>query len=241
MGILDEAQPVGDTEPYIKMLLHSDPGVGKTYWAANAPDPCFEDFERSTETLRKVEKFKDIPVFRPKNFAKAKEFAMEAVKKYGTVIFDTVSSMQVMYMNEYMEKIEKLEKSKKPDRNRWMPYQGDYRHATNELTDFWLTLQRADCHIIFLAHTKLLTNDEGQTVGKVPMLSPAVKDSLAQFVNVVAYMEKKTTGMGDKRSTDRYMYFNSTNIIQAKNRLGIQEEFVKNPKFEEIFSYGTGS
>lgn len=228
-SILDLAKPLEDETPWIKMVLHGRPGVGKTFFAAKAPDPVFIDFERSTETLRHAGMTK-VPVVRPKTFKQVRDFVKEAPKKFGTIVFDTVSSMQTFYMREYMIEVEK----KQSGRDKFLPYQGDYRYATNELTDLWLELQEMACNVIFIAHSKEIENENGNVIGIVPLLTPAVRDAISQFINVIGYLEAKTNPVA--KTTDRNLYLNSTNVILAKNRLGITEPFIKNPKFEDIFN-----
>jgi AAA domain len=229
MNPLDLAKPLDEEVPWIKMVLHGFPGVGKTYFAAHAPDPVFIDFERSTETLRKIAGKEKTPVVRPETFKQVRDFVKVAPDRYGTIVFDTVSSMQTFYMREYM-----IVEGAKPGRDKFLPYQGDYRYATNELSDLWLELQEMACNVIFLAHTKEHTNDQGNVVALRPLLTPAVGDALSQFINVIGYLELKPNPLA--KTTDRLLYLNSTNIILAKNRLGITEQSLKNPTFGDIFN-----
>jgi hypothetical protein len=148
--------------------------------------------------------------------------------------------MQVMYMNEYLEKMVDEAKKKNRVRDKYDRYQGDYNHATNELTDFWLTLQQANCGIVFIAHEKIYykEDEDGNPTSVinriVPDLTPAVRDSIKKFINVVAYLEK-TPGNAIKKEDVRKLYVNKTNTIMAKNRLGITQPFLENPKFNDIF------
>lgn len=232
MSLLDKAKPLSEEVPWIKMVLYGAPGVGKTYWAAQAPEPVFIDFERSTETLRSVLELKDVPVFRPETFKEVMKFVEEVAKtkKFSTIIFDTVSSMQTFYMREYMIEVEK----KGGGRDRFLPYQGDYRYATNELTDLWWYCQNMDANVIFIAHEKVVENDQGNIAAIYPLLTPAVRDALSQFINVIGYMEKKTNAVS--KTVERNLYLNSTNTILAKNRLGITDQSIKNPKFGDLFN-----
>lgn len=228
MTILDKAKPVSDDEPYIKAVIHGGPGVGKTYFAASAPNPVFIDWERSTETLRYSTEFKDTPVFRPTHFKEVWDFVKEAPKKYSTVVLDTATSMQVAYNTEYMEGVEKATK-----RDKYLPYQGDFRRGANELTDFFLTLQEMPINLIVITHSDYIRDEETKKVISIePLLTPAVKKNLSAFINVIAYLEKKSV-LG---KPERTMYLNSTHLIMAKNRLGITAESIKNPTFQGVFS-----
>lgn len=235
-SILDKALSVEDIPAYPKGVLYSPFGDGKTQFCADAPNPVWIDFERSYETLRAIGK-NDIPVFRPRKFSEATEFAREAAKKFDNIIVDTVSSMQVMYMNEYLDKQVADSNGR---RQKYLRYQGDYNYATNELTDFFLTMQNAECGVIFIAHEKIYFREDADgnpttTISKiVPDLTPAVRSGLGKFVNVIAYLEKDP-GSSIKPSVGRKLYLNKTATIMAKNRLGIQEQFLINPKFTDVF------
>lgn len=231
MGILDEAVILGQDEPFVKMVLHGSPGVGKTTFAAEAPEVTFVDFERSTDTLRHHEKFKQIPILRPKNMKQVFDYTKASVGKFQSIVFDTVSSMQLFYMREFMIEVER----KDGKRDKFLPYQGDYRYATNELTDFFLFLQEAPMNVIFCAHSDFITNEEGRVIEIRPSLTPRVWSNLKAFISVVAYMERKTSGIGANAKTERKLYLNSTNTIVAKNRLGIEVESITNPVYKEIF------
>jgi len=232
MGILDEAVALAEDTPYVKAVIHGDTGVGKTTLAANSPDPTFVDFERSTDTLRSNSEFDKIKILRPKTMKQVFDYSKAAVGNFGTIAFDTVTSMQLFYMREFMLKVES---DSKGGRDKFLPYQGDYRYATNELTDFFLFLQEAPINVIFLAHSDYVQNEQGTVVRIQPTLTPRVWSNLKAFISVVAYLEKSTTGLGANAKVVRKLYLNSTNIIVAKNRLGIQETYIENPNFKELF------
>jgi hypothetical protein len=240
MGILDKAVKLHESQPYVKMVLHGAEGVGKTTFTADAPNPTFVDFERSTDTLAHDDRYKEIPVLRPGlqedgSVVRMKDvfaYAKAVIGKYDTIIFDTVTSMQIFYMNEYMADIEK----KNSNRDKYIRFQGDYGYATNELTDFFLFLQNAPINVIFNAHSDFERNEENRLVAIRPSLTPRVWGNLRAFISVVAYYEKITTGMGDKAKTERRLYLNSTNVITAKNRLQIKETYIVDPTFKELFS-----
>jgi hypothetical protein len=90
-------------------------------------------------------------------------------------------------------------------------------------------------NVIFCAHSDFVTNEEGILVEIRPSLTPRVWSNLKAFISVVAYMEKKTSGIGAAAKTERKLYLNSTNTIVAKNRLGIEAVSVTNPVYKEIF------
>jgi hypothetical protein len=238
-SVLDLALPISEIPQYVKMLHYSDTGAGKTQFAYGAPNPTWIDFERSFETLRTLSDGDKVKVLMPTSFDQVKKYVADAIKVFDTIVFDTISSMQVFYMNEFVA--EMVADTTLPKRNdKYVRYEGDYNYATNELTDFFLMLQNAPVNIIFNAHSKVIytKNDKGQdttTIYKImPDITPAVWGKIKAFVNVVAYTEKLTV-LGKPDEPIRKMYLNSTNQIQAKNRLGIQKQSIDNPTFKDVF------
>lgn len=238
MSILNQARSLADEPPFIKAIIYGAEGAGKTYFSGSAPKPIWIDFERSSETLRSVEHLKNTKVFRPKRFDDVREFFREASKQYETIVIDTITTMQVFYMREYMAEQEEATKTKSGSqkRDKFLSYQGDFRYATAELTDFFLELQEAPVNVIMLAHVKEMYKkvEDNMVIDTIrPEMTPAVWSAVRAFVNVVGYLERTTNGV--TKRVDRRLYLNSTNIIQAKNRLGIDTESVLNPDFKELF------
>lgn len=235
-SVLDLALPLDSEPAYTKAVIHSLPGIGKTTFCADAPKPTWIDFERSSDALRVIPSMVKTPILRPTSFKQVVEYTKAAIPVFETLVYDTITSMQVFYMREYMVRMETQNPTK---RDRYLPYQGDYIFATNELTDFFLMLQEAPINVIFNAHsnviyTKDANNHDTSTIYQIrPALTPAVWGNLRAFINVVAYLDKKTS-LG-KTQPEWEMYFNTTNTIIAKNRLGIKETSIKNPQYKDIF------
>lgn len=229
--ILDRAQPLDDEFPYIKLLLHGDAGAGKTHFSSFAPNPVWMDWERSSETLRTIPEKSGTPIFRPKSFAEVREFTRAAPKKYETLVLDTMTTAQIFYMREYMKNA--VANSQGRRTNVFDTYQGDYRIATAELTDWFLELQEMPMHVICIAHSNYVLNDDGVLVKIEPQLTMRVRKNLEAFINVIGYLERKSSITG---AAERKLYVNPTGIIVAKNRLGIQETSIKDPSFESLFT-----
>lgn len=232
-SLLDKVITAEQRPYYVKALIYGPGGGGKTTFAASAPNPVFEDVERSTESLRRNPLLKNTPLYVPDSFEDMYAFAREVVrmKAYETIVIDTIGRAQTNHISDYLETA-----TKKPDgsrsRSQYLPLWGDFRLSTAMLDEFFVFLQNANIHVIFIAHDRVYMNEEGNVTRITPDLTPALGKSLRELVNVVAYMEA-VTDLGGQ--TKRKMYLNSINKIEAKNRLCIKEITIENPTFEGVF------
>jgi len=242
-SVLTKARPISDVEAYIKWLLYGSKGAGKTYLAGRAPKPLFFDFERSTETLRYSEETKNVPVLQAGIDFNSAQDIIDTVKaaiksNYETLVFDTATRMQIFQMQEYMLAIEAADVKKNGDkstRTHYLPYQGDFRYSTELLDELFMILQQAPIHVVFTAHArnvyKTKSDQTLELTGIIPDLTPALSGRLSGLVNVVGYMESSPDVQGRQK---RKLYVNPGMIIEAKNRLGIQELSLDNPTFATL-------
>lgn len=232
MSILDRVQLIEDMPYFVKLLLYGPGGVGKTrFIGEGAPTPVFMDVERSGETFRRIPELAKTPIFVPKDFEDMFEFSKAVVKakRYDTLVVDTIGRAQTNQVRDYL-----IVETNKPKvtRSKYLPLWGDYRVSTNMLDEFFVFLQEAPIHVVFIAHDRVYLNEDGQITRICPDLTPALSKALTELINVVAYMDATTDIMG---KIERKLIVNPINKIEAKNRLNIQELSIKNPNFKDIF------
>jgi len=242
-SVLTKARPISDVEAYIKWLLYGSKGAGKTYLAGRAPKPLFFDFERSTETLRYSEETKNVPVLQAGVDFNSAQDIIDTVKaaiksNYETLVFDTATRMQIFQMQEYMLAIEAADVKRNganSTRTHYIPYQGDFRYSTELLDELFMILQQAPIHVIFTAHARKVYKEKSdksmELTDIIPDLTPTLSGRLSGLVNVVGYMESSPDVQGRQK---RKLYVNPGMIIEAKNRLGIQELSLDNPTFATL-------
>ena len=221
---------------FVKMFLYGPTGHGKTKFTADAPSPKWYDFENSTETLEHYPEYKDIPVVK---FPKADDIG-RLVKKdvqdptVETVVIDTVTSGLDFYLDTYMKEVARGRNGRKP-RDEFEISEGDYKYATNVFGGLFGELVRAEINIVVIGHERLIFDkDTGSLVRILPGLTPKLQEVATQLFNVVGYYKMKTSTDPTKR--ERELYVNPTGLIEAKNRLNIQETILKNPTWKDLYN-----
>jgi hypothetical protein len=93
-------------------------------------------------------------------------------------------------------------------------------------------LQKANIHVIIIAHERIDTDKDGNIIRITPDITPTLKKSIMGLINIAAFLEVETNIKGERV---RKLTVNPYQNIEAKNRLDIQETSIKNPNFNEIF------
>lgn len=209
------------------MLLYGPSGHGKTRFVADAPKPLWIDFEDSTETLYNWPEYQGIPLVVPKDINDIISKTRRAVSDpdIETVVIDTISTGFEFALRAYMEA---------QDRDKFNVYEGDYKYLTQVFQNLFGILQRADINVVIIGHERFITNDAGSLVKIVPDLPPKLQGAAQKLFNVVAYLKLKPNNDPAKRV--RELYINPSGLIEAKNRLNIQETFLVNPEWKDLYN-----
>ena len=87
--------------------------------------------------------------------------------------------------------------------------------------------------MVIIGHERIFRDAEsGRITGIVPDITPRLQQAVTRLVNIVGYMEAEPSQI---KGVTRKLYVNRTKVIEAKNRLNIQEVFIENPEWKEIF------
>jgi phage nucleotide-binding protein len=223
---MDGFTPVENTVQYVKALLYGQPGSGKTRFCADAPKPIWLDFESSTETLRHWPEYRSTPVKRPRSIDELVKDVKKAVidPEVDTVVIDSITSALDFYMRDAAEK-------RASKRDKFEFWEADYKYATQVFTDLFGILQNAPINVVIIGHERVFRDAEGKLETIVPDITPRLQQAVSRLVNVVAYLTCTNTQKGAIRK----LYLNRTSVIEAKNRLNIQEIYLENPTWKEVF------
>lgn len=220
--------PVRDQVQYVKALLYGQAGSGKTRFCADAPNPFWFDFESSTETLRHWPEYSHIHTKRPRDVDELRKDITTAITDpaIDTIIIDSITTSLDYYLRQHMEKTAK-------QRDKYSLYEADYKYATQVFTDLFGFLQSAPINVVIIGHERIARNNEtGNVTAIYPDITPRLQQAVTRLVNVVGYLQAEPSNV---KGTRRRLYVNRTNVIEAKNRLNIQETYIENPTWKGIF------
>lgn len=221
-------EKIEDRDEHCKLLIYGPPGVGKTTFAAGAPNPVILDYENSSESLRGTPLANiDLAGTRKQlaNYDDVLDFIKKVPDKYDTIIIDSVSSMYDTMLMEHMRK-------EKRDRHIALFY--DFRKMTNVLKEIFYELVNIDKNVIIVSHETHLTDENNKILQIRPLLPPALRQSVERLVNEVFYLEasKNLTG-----GMERVLHVESQGYILAKNRQShLLEAKIKNPTWKEVYN-----
>jgi hypothetical protein len=222
-------QFVKDRTVYVKALIYGQAGAGKTRFCADAPQPCWFDFESSTETLRHWPEYENTPVKTPKDIEELRRDIEKCVKDpdIGTIVIDSITSSLDYYLRRRMDSVS-------AKRDKYTLYEADYKYATQVFTDLFGFLQDIPINVVIIGHERIFRDTEsGRVTGIVPDVTPRLQQAVTRLVNVVGYFEAEPSM---QKGVTRKLYLNRTKVIEAKNRLNIQDTFIVNPEWKTIFN-----
>ena len=219
---------VKDKERYIKALIYGQAGAGKTRFCADSPSPAWFDFESSTETLFHIPEYQEIPVKKPRDVEELRRDVKAAVSdpEVQTIVIDSITTSLDYYLRHRMDSVASK-------RDKYTLYEADYKYATQVFTDLFGYLQECSINVVIIGHERVFREaDTGRVTGIVPDVTPRLQQAVTRLVNLVGYMEAEPS---QHKGVTRKLYVNRTKVIEAKNRLNIQEVFIENPEWKEIF------
>lgn len=222
-----------EIDPTIKILIYGPSGVGKTVFAATAPDVLFLDAEGGMLSVadKKIDRIK-INSF--KDIKDAFMFLKNEKHDYKTVVIDSLTETQKKSMDEIL-------KASGKD----MPRIGDWGMNIEQIRRMVRNFRDLPMNVIITALEMNLTDeDEGISTKSPALQGKSLPQEVMGFMDVVGYMvaqEKKIESEGKgKKETEkkvvRAIRVQPTASINAKDRspggkLGI---WVK-PDFTEIY------
>lgn len=225
---MDFSAPIEDQPRYIKALIYGQAGSGKTRFCADAPNPFWFDFESSTETLRHWPEYKHIQSKKPKDVDELRRDILATIKDgtVETIVIDSITTSLDYYLRQHMDKVAKT-------RDKYLIHEADYKYATQVFTDLFGFLQAAPINVVIIGHERISRTLESGTVnGIYPDITPRLQQAVTRLVNLVGYLQAEPSQV---KGMTRRLYVNRTRIIEAKNRLNIQDIYIEQPTWKGVF------
>lgn len=226
----------GKTEVAPKVMITGLSGAGKSYLAATLPDALFLDIEGGLSFLDVAK----TPV------ATADELMQDLLElykapkqEYKYIVIDSVDWLVNLFAAKTSgagqgKTLEALMESATLTLNK---SQGGYgngkqvleNYIRNTLVKFLNMLNRKGYGIILIAHAdkKTLMDSDGTNIDRIaPKMDINSMNVFVEWVDNLFYIKRDDDGV-------RHLIVNPTDVIMAKNRMGIQEdEFVMDDKFD---------
>lgn len=222
-----------DLSRHIKALIYSEPGAGKTVFAATAPKPLIIDVENSTEALGdwpdllaeakviRLDKWDDL------------ETIVDAIRsgdpQYAdreTLVIDTISELQRRNLDELLDHKAKLDSTK----SRFLAYQQDYKQSGEMLRRIVTAFRDLPMHLIVLSHAREVL-DDGRMVIR-PDLTPKLQDTMRGIFGIQGFLFEINEDWN--APFKNALQTRSNNVVQAKSRYRHLPPVVENPTFDTI-------
>lgn len=226
----------GKTEVAPKVMITGLSGAGKSYLAATLPDALFLDIEGGLSFLDVTK----TPVATADELMQDLLELFKAPKQeYKYIVIDSVDWLVNLFAAKTSgagqgKTLEALMESATLTLNK---SQGGYgngkqvleNYIRNTLVKFLNTLNRKGYGIILIAHAdkKTLMDSDGTNIDRIaPKMDINSMNVFVEWVDNLFYIKRDDDGV-------RHLIVNPTDVIMAKNRMGIQEdEFVMDDKFD---------
>ena len=226
----------GKTEVAPKVMITGLSGAGKSYLAATLPDALFLDIEGGLSFLDVAK----TPVATADELMQDLLELFKAPKQeYKYIVIDSVDWLVNLFAAKTSgagqgKTLEALMESATLTLNK---SQGGYgngkqvleNYIRNTLVKFLNMLNRKGYGIILIAHAdkKTLMDSDGTNIDRIaPKMDINSMNVFVEWVDNLFYIKRDDDGV-------RHLIVNPTDVIMAKNRMGIQEdEFVMDDKFD---------
>jgi hypothetical protein len=200
----------------IVMVVYSRGGVGKTTFAASAPNPIIFDFENGTKYLG--ERGIDVPVVRMNNWFTSKDKAelSELFKNYDSIVVDPLGEAmdKLIYSPEIA--------GKKYRTGDGSPTMAGWGEIKRQMRNFIKWLRGTGKNIIIVAHEKEIQTEEGLT--HRIQVATGLADEIPNMVDVISYM---AVNRKDERQTRALYTPAQGGSFDSKDRLGRIPEIVE--------------
>lgn len=228
-------KPLGNTNPFIHMMLVAMPGGGKTVLAGTAPNALFitTDPEGTISAFAMGSKAKELEVLAWSDISDVYLYLKNGgIKELGVewVIIDNVSEAQTFAMTATMEAARK----QKPGLDEFVPTQQDYQRSQNMLTKMVRQFNDLPVNTIWTAWQAEAEDAEGETyfTPSIHGQKGQIAQQIAGWQNVIGYIQ--VVKKGDRQV--RRVWFTHQGSYRGKDRYIALGRYMDDPTIGDIQS-----
>lgn len=229
-----QIEKVSQKTPLVNMLIYGESGAGKTRLAGSADDVpemrrvLFIDVEGGTLTLRDV--YPDVDTVRVKTWAEMQrvyDALYTGQYDFTTVVIDSLTEVQKMSMDNVMRRLVEEHEERDAD----VPGIREWNINLEQTRKFVRAFRDLPVNTIFTALVQSDKNTRTGAIKRKPSLSGKVKDEVAGFLDIVAYLYTKEIDQENKR----VLLCGQTEDTVAKDRSNALPMVVENPTMEVLW------
>ncbi len=234
-------RPGADQVKALRLLVHGDPGIGKTFLCGTAADSehtspvLFVDTEGGTLSIAG----KDVDVIRVDSWQSAQQLVVHLRRNKGrwkTIVIDSLTELQKMIMADIL-KTNMLEGKRSHDPD--IPEMRDWGRNSERIRKFVRALRDLpDVHVIFTCLSKDDTNEQTGRTTVRPMLPGKLAFEIPGFIDVVGHLsairEKDAADKSSPGRLVRQMMFQPVQSVIVKDRSASLGDIMKDPTIPKI-------
>lgn len=206
--------PLGDgLDKYIRMMVYSAPGQGKTVFAGTSPKCLILEADRGTESaLVRGSKAEKWIVNDWDDMAEAYTYLRHGgTNDFDWVWIDSLTLFQERGLDHIMADLV----AQKSHRQIWAPDKGEYGQNMNRVSKLVRDLKDLPINLGITAHEMHTMDDEGNDLIVPWIQGKGMPEKICAYVGVVGHLELKekdgklynvleTRGLGNRYGKDRY-------------------------------------
>lgn len=223
----------------LRLLCYGSPGVGKSFMSLTFPRPLVIDTDAGLITGA-IQGF-EATAFEPTGWRDLEAlyfWAKERQSKFDTIVFDSVTTLQRLLLDELVDQTTDVKTPDKPVMM-FVPEQGQYLANQRQIARVLTEFRRLGKHMVVTAGVRQRLTQEGVPIGKrAPEVAPGLLTILNHWSSVVGELVVQTR---DKTGAElpepvRALLTAPTSDRDTKSRFRSLLPYVPNPNFDVMWA-----
>jgi len=222
----------------LRLLVYGSPGVGKSYLSLTFPRPLVIDTDAGLITGA-IAGF-EATAFEPTGWRDLEAlyfWAKERSAKFDTIVFDSVTTLQRLLLDELVDQTTDVKTPDKPVMM-FVPEQGQYLANQRQIARILTEFRRLGKHMVVTAGVRQRLTAEGLPIGKrAPEVAPGLLTILAHWSSVIGELVVQTRDKEGKELSEpvRALLTAPTSDRDTKSRFRSLLPYVLNPNFDAMW------